>query len=332
MYAILDKDDHSGLWRDPTLIVVCGEALIDIIPAGDGTPRSVPGGGPFNTARALARLGAPTSFLGRLSTDALGVTLARELAADGADLSLVSYGPEPTTLAVANLEGEGLAEYEFFVRGTSAPNLTPEMLPSSLPPGVTALHVGTLGLVLEPMATTLSELARRESEHRVLMLDPNIRSSLVTDAKEYRHRLDELIAHSTIVKASDGDMGWMFPGLDREAAAGRVLAGGARLVLVTLGAAGALAASSTHRVRSAAPTVELVDTIGAGDAFGAAVLAWLHDHNALRPDLELAEHELESMLDFANLVGAITCTRVGADPPWRADLADDKRGSFLTLH
>lgn len=312
------------------MIVVCGEALIDIIPAGDGTRRPVPGGGPFNTARALARLGAPTSFLGRLSTDALGVVLARELAADGADLSLVSYGPESTTLAVADLEGEGHAGYEFFVHGTSAPNLTRDMLPSGLPAGVTAVHVGTLGLVLEPMATTLTELALRESERRVLMLDPNIRSNLVTDTEEYRHRLDELIAHSTIVKASDSDMGWLFPELDCEAAAGRVLARGARLVLVTLGAAGALAASSTHRVRAAAPRVEVVDTIGAGDAFGAAVLAWLHDHNALRRDLQLAEDELESMLDFANLVAAITCTRVGADPPWRAELAEDTRGRFKT--
>ena len=312
------------------MIVVCGEALIDIIPAGDGTRRSVPGGGPFNTARALARLGAPTSFLGRLSTDALGVMLARELAADGVDLSLVGYGPESTTLAVASLQGEGLVEYEFFVRGTSAPNLTPEMLPSSLPPGVTALHVGTLGLVLEPMATTLTELALRESEGRVLMLDPNIRSSLVTDTKVYRRRLDQLIAHSTIVKASESDMGWLFPELECEVAAGRVLARGARLVLVTLGAAGAFAATSTHRIRVAAPKVDVVDTIGAGDAFGAAVLAWLHDHNVLRPDLDLAEDDLESMLSFANLVAAITCTLVGADPPWRAELADDTRGRFKT--
>jgi fructokinase len=304
------------------LIVVCGEALIDIVPAADGTRKPMPGGGPFNTARALARLGAPTAFLGRLSTDAFGVMLAQQLKADGADLSLVSYGPESTTLAVAELDGQGLAEYDFFVKGTSAPNLTPEMLPARLPAGVTALHIGTLGLVLEPMATTLVELALRERDHRLVMLDPNIRSNLVTDASEYRDRLDGLVAHSTIVKASETDLAWLFPELDSEAGADRLLALGARLVLVTLGAAGALASSPSGQVRVAAPEVEVVDTIGAGDAFGAAVLAWLHDHDALRADLTLDNEQLRSMLSFACLVAAITCTRVGADPPWRAELAE----------
>ena len=303
------------------MIVVCGEALIDIVPAEDGTWRPMPGGGPFNTARALARLGAPTAFLGRLSTDAFGVMLARQLEADGADLSLVSYGPESTTLAVAELDGEGLAEYDFFVKGTSAPNLTPEMLPTPLPAEVHALHIGTLGLVLEPMASTLTEMALREGDHRLVMLDPNIRSNLVTDAKEYRERLDGLIARSTIVKASETDIEWLFPGLDSEAGADRLLDHGARLVLVTLGPAGAIATGASGRVRVAAPEVEVVDTIGAGDAFGAAVLAWLHDHDALRGDLALDHDELKSMLSFACLVAAITCTRVGADPPWRAELA-----------
>ncbi|OLC14556.1 MAG: hypothetical protein AUH32_05310 [Actinobacteria bacterium 13_1_40CM_66_12] len=304
------------------MIVVCGEALIDIVPAEDGTRRPMPGGGPFNTARALARLGAPTAFLGRLSTDAFGVMLARQLEADGADLSLVSYGPESTTLAVAELDGDGLAEYDFFVKGTSAPNLTPEMLPTTLPAEVRALHIGTLGLVLEPMASTLTEMALREGDHRLVMLDPNIRSNLVTDAKEYRERLDGLIARSTIVKASETDIEWLFPGLGSEAGADRLLDLGARLVLVTLGPAGAIAAGASGRVRVAAPEVEVVDTIGAGDAFGAAVLAWLHDHDALRADLALDHGKLKSMLSFACLVAAITCTRVGADPPWRRELAE----------
>jgi len=307
------------------LIVVCGEALIDILPAADGTRRPAPGGGPFNSARALARLGAPTSFLGRLSTDSFGVMLRQELEADGADLSLVSYGPEPTTLAVAELDGDGLAEFEFFVQGTSAPNLTRDMLPERLAADVTAVHVGTLGLVLEPMATTLTEMAEREGEQRVLMLDPNIRSRLVMDVKEYRRRLDALIARSTIVKASEADLAWLYPESDCEAGADRLLDLGARLVLVTLGAAGAMAASSAGTFRVAAPQVTVVDTIGAGDAFGAAVLAWLHDHDALRPDLSLDREELESMVGFACLVAAITCTRAGADPPWRSELADGTR-------
>ena len=309
------------------MIVVCGEALIDIIPAGDDTRRPVPGGGPFNTARALARLGAPTAFLGRLSTDAFSIVLAHELVADGADLSLVSYGPEPTTLAVAELDGDGLAEYEFYVHGTSAPNLTLEMVPAKLPAQVNALHIGTLGLVLEPMATTLIEVAKRESKHRLLMVDPNVRPQVVTDAEQFRGRLDRLVGHSTIVKASEGDLAWLYPQLGCEAAAGRMLDLGARLVVVTLGSDGALAVSSAGTVRVAAPKVEVVDTIGAGDAFGAGILAWLHDRDTLRPGLALDKKGLASMLSFACLVAAITCTRAGADPPWRAELAKGTAGA-----
>src|ERR1700674_2433504 len=129
------------------MVVVGGEALIDRLPGTDS-----PGGGPFNTARALARLGIPTQFLGRLSTDAFGRQLRDLLAADGADLSLTSFGREPTTLAIADVDPDGHAAYRFIIDGTSAPNLTRQMLPASLPSGVRALHVGTLGLLFEPIA------------------------------------------------------------------------------------------------------------------------------------------------------------------------------------
>jgi fructokinase len=307
------------------VIVVCGEALIDMISNGDGTQSAAPGGGPFNTARALARLGAPTAFLGRLSEDVFGRQLAGLLASDGASLELASIGPEPTTIAMADVDSEGFAEYQFLVQGTSAPNLSPDMVPEQFGPDVNALHVGTLGLVLEPMASTLAALIDREHGGRLVMLDPNIRSKLVTDAGGYRRRLDELIAVSTIVKASEADLAWLVPELDREAAAERVLGRGAGMVVVTLGAEGAFAVNSKGHVQVEAPKVEVVDTIGAGDAFGAGVLAWLHDHNALRPDVKLEKEELSSMLSFACLVAAITCTRVGAEPPWRAELGEGVR-------
>ena len=307
------------------MIVVCGEALIDMISNGDGTQSAAPGGGPFNTARALARLGVPTAFLGRLSEDVFGRQLADLLVSDGASLELASIGPEPTTIAMADVDGEGFAEYQFLIQGTSAPNLTPDMIPEQFGPNVSAVHVGTLGLVMEPIASTLAALVHREHGGRLVMLDPNIRARLVTDDREYRRRLDGLIAVSTIVKASEADLAWLFPELDREAAAERVLAQGASMVVVTLGAEGAFAANSNGQVRVEAPKVEVVDTIGAGDAFGAAVLAWLHDHNALRPDVSLENEELRSMLSFACLVAAITCTRVGAEPPWRAELGEGVR-------
>jgi fructokinase len=320
------------------MVVVAGEALIDqmILPrpsrgrVGVGGIDS-PGGGPFNTARALARLEVPTQFLGRLSTDAFGGQLRDLLAADGADLSLTSFGPEPTTLAIADLGADGQAAYRFVIDGTSAPNLTPQMVPASLAPDVKALHVGTLGLVFEPVATTITALVEREHRNRLVMVDPNIRPSALSLSSPsplagegrgggYRARLDRIIAQSTIVKASDADATWLYPGLDLQSAARALLAHGPRLVVVTLGADGAFGVSADTEVRVPAPSVRVVDTIGAGDAFGAGLLAWLHDHGRLTHDLSLETDELRAALEFACLIASVTCTRAGADPPRRAEL------------
>lgn len=301
------------------MIVVCGEALIDMIHNGDRTQRAMPGGGPFNTARALARLGVPTGFLGHLSDDAFGKQLASMLEADGASLEYATVGPEKTTIAVAEVDSDGLAEYQFLVQGTSAPNLTSDMVPADFGPEVNALHLGTLGLVLEPMAGTLVDLARREHGRRLLMLDPNIRPGLAPD-DEYRDRLRNVIALSTIVKGSDTDLAWLYPGLEYDRAAERILDEGVPVVVVTLGAEGAFGATAHARIHVPAPQVHVVDTIGAGDAFGAALLAWLYDHDCISPDLRLDERELRAALDYACLAAAITCTRAGADPPRKAEM------------
>ena len=297
------------------MIVVCGEALIDRI----GGLNS-PGGGPFNTARALARLGTPTQFLGRLSTDASGLQLRELLGADGADLAMTSIGPEPTTLAIIEVDGAGHAAYRFVSEGTSAPNLTSQMVPASFAPSVNALHVGTLGLVFEPIATTIAALVDREHTKRLVMVDPNIREPMLHGADGYRPRLDRIIAQSTIVKASDADVAWLFPTLPFLEAARALLARGPRLVIVTLGAEGAVGISVDSEVKVLAPAVQVVDTIGAGDAFGAALLAWLHDHSKLSRDLRLERDELRGALEFACLVASLTCTRAGADPPWSREL------------
>lgn len=301
------------------MIVVCGEALIDMIQDGDGNQHAAPGGGPFNTTRALARLGVPTAFLGRLSNDAFGHRLAGLLESDGASLEFASFGPEPTTTAFARQNSDGLVEYRFQIDGTSAPHLTPDMLPPSLGDGVTAIHVGTLGLMLEPMASTLAGLVRRESGGRLVMLDPNIRLGL-EPGEDYRERLFQVIALSAIVKGSDEDMAWLYPGIDYERAAEQLLADGPALAVVTLGARGAFAVHRGIRVRVESPPVKVVDTIGAGDAFGAALLAWLHHHGAIRPDLHLAQTDLQAALEFACIAASITSARAGADPPWNHEM------------
>lgn len=281
------------------MVVVCGEALMDVVQG-----RASPGGGPFNTARALAKLGVPAAFLGRLSDDEYGRELASRLAEDGVSLALATIGHERTTVAIADVDKAGVAEYRFEVDGTSAPNLTVDMVPPRLAPDVAALHVGTLGLVLEPMASTLSELVSREHQGRLVMLDPNIRQAMPPD----RQRLNKVIARSTIVKGSDADMAWLFPGASHQDAAERLLVMGARLVVVTLGADGVFAAHRDIRLSVAAVPVVAARTIGAGDAFGAGLLAWLHDHDAVSPSLHLERAQLQSALEFANRTAATYLT------------------------
>lgn len=285
-----------------------------------GTRRRYPGGGPFNTARALARLGVPTAFVGRLSEDPFGRWLSCLLERDGASLAFASAGPEPTTLAVAKVNDAGQAAYDFHISGTSAPNFISDMVQSQLPPTVAALHIGTLGLVLEPMASTIVRLVERAGPGRLVMLDPNIRPALVVDAESYRQRLHSVVGRSTIVKTSEEDLAWLYPSSSYEQAAETLVGRGVRLVVVTLGARGAYAAIGSYRVSVGAPHVLVVDTIGAGDAFGAAVLAWLHDKGELRADFKLSVAELRSLLEFACLVASITCSRQGADPPTRAEV------------
>jgi fructokinase len=193
------------------------------------------------------------------------------------------------------------------------------MIPAEFGPDVTALHLGTLGLVLEPMASTLVDLVARERGRRVIMLDPNVRIGLAPES-DYRDRLHSVITQSTIVKASDDDLAWLYPGLEYEQAADRILSEGVALVVVTLGAQGAYGAHDDHRVRVSAPPVEVVDTIGAGDAFGAGLLAWLHDHDAVRTDLHLDKHQLEAAIGYACLAASLTCTRAGAEPPWKSEM------------
>jgi fructokinase len=313
------------------VILVCGEALMDVLVEIDGSRHPIPGGGPFNTARALARLGIPTAFLGRLSEDAYGQRLAEELVAAGASLDCASRGPEPTTVALAEVDQAGVAHYQFQTEGTSAQNLTLSMLPERPGPEVEALHVGTLGLVLEPMATTLVELVRREQGRRLVMVDPNIRPQVIADRSRYRRRLeDDLLPACTIVKASEQDLLWLYPDLNVEAACARVLEGGPQLMIATLGANGAFGLTRLARAKVSVPPVDVVDTIGAGDVFGAALLTWLYDRRMLGTDLCLEAEQLEAMLHFACLAASWSCMQAGAASPSRRDLlAFDRSGGVL---
>ena len=300
------------------MILVAGEALVDLTPArcGDGTgylPR--PGGSPYNVAIGLGRLDVPVGYLGRLSTDTFGRLLREHLQASQVSLTYVLDAEEATTLAFVHLSDDEEPEYAFYTEGTAGRVLLPEHLPP-VPEGA-AMHFGSFSLALEPGASTLEGLMRRESRRRLLCLDPNVRPGLVADRDDYLRRLEGLVRLADLVKVSRADLAWLYPGQAPEAVASRWLGFGPPLVLVTLGKGGAAAFGAAAHASAATPPVTVVDTVGAGDAFTSAALAWLHRHDALdRRGLEtLGAAALEALLAFANGIAADTCTRPGADPP-----------------
>lgn len=299
-------------------VVVGGEALVDLVPLGQHplaplAPRL--GGGPYNVAVGLGRLGTPATMLTRLSADAFGDALLARLRDSGVDEALVQRGVEPSTLAVVTLDEGGAARYSFHVAG-AADRLVAD--PGELPPDTAALAVGTLSLVLEPGASVYADLARRATEQGVFVsLDPNIREALVTDPERVRARLDGIARGAGLVKLSDEDARWW----------GRspsdLLAAGTAAVVVTRGADGLVVHTRSGEVAVPADTSRpVVDTIGAGDSVHSALLGYLHAADLLdRTRLAALDQEgWRDALGFAARVAGWTCSRAGAEPPTRAEL------------
>jgi len=300
-------------------VVVSGEALIDLVLARDGSLAGHPGGGPYNVARTLGRLEQPVAYLGRLSTDGFGTRLRLELEADGVLLDSVVATDAPTTLALAELDPAGAAQYHFYEAGTSAPGLTLEAASAALPERLAVFYLGTLGLVFEPMATTLEALVARVGDGTLVALDPNCRPTMIPDPAAFRGRLKRLLARTDVLKASEEDLAWIAPGEDPVVAARALLGGDHALALVTLGGDGALAVTREQAIEVRSPAVAVIDTIGAGDAFMGAFLARWRHLGLGRSDLHRLA-EIEQAATFACRVAAITCSRAGADPPRLAEL------------
>jgi len=301
------------------MIVVAGESLVDLLVRPDGSVEATPGGGPYNTARALGRLGIPVAFVGRLSNDRFGRILRERLAADGVDLRSIRSTDDPTLLAVAELDEHGSASYRFHTASTAAPGFVPADLPGGLPPETTAFHVGTLGLVLEPIATTIEGLVESAGPDVLVVMDLNCRPAAIRDVAAYRARLDRLFARVDLVKASTDDLAWLAPDLETAATARSIVRLGPRVVLVTDGAGPVRVVTGAGLEIVPVPATEVVDSVGAGDAFGAGFLAaWFEGGRGPR---ELAD--TAAVVDatrFAVRVGAMTAMRAGADPPTRAEL------------
>ena len=308
------------------MIGVCGEALIDFTPLQVGgelayTPR--PGGSPCNVAIGLARLDKHTAFIGKLSGDPFGDILHAHLTRNGVDVRWLARGNEPTALAFVISDNEGGHDFAFYGSDTAEQTLTRADIPAALPHDVTALHFGSYSLMLGESALTYETLMRRESPNRVISLDPNVRPALFPNRAAYRQRIESLLPLATLVKASAEDLAWLYPTEKPQDVAARWRDAGPSVVIVTLGAEGAIGISGNALVSIPALRVDIADTVGAGDAFMSALLARLDDGGLLNRDAlaTLSALALKDALEYANRAAAIACMRVGADPPTQELLA-----------
>jgi fructokinase len=289
------------------MLLVCGEALIDLVGQPDGSYLPRPGGGPANTAVTLGRLGVAVGMAARFSTDPFGDQIRRHLLQSDVDLASSRTVDEPTTLAVATLDDAGRAQYGFYWQGTADWQWTDVELPVPSP-DVRAVVVGSLAIALPPGRDAVGEWVRAYG--RPIVLDPNVRPSLLGDRAAYRLRLDPLVAAATVVKVSDEDLAWTHPGQDPVHVARDW---NRPLTVVTRGAEGAVGILADGAVVEVpGRQVDVVDTVGAGDSFTGGLLSAL--------DLDDLDGTLRPALQRAVEVSAVTCGRAGADPPWIAEL------------
>jgi fructokinase len=308
------------------MILSCGDALIDFVPAraADGREAVTPavGGSCLNIAVGLARLGIPTGFVGGISTDLFGRMIADHAAASNVDLRHATRSDRQTTLAFVRLIA-GESQYAFYDTETASANWTYRRGSMAFD-AVDAVHIGSTTLVHDGGAAEAGLLIADAKPTATISFDPNCRPNLVRDQKAYRARMSAFAANADVVRMSDVDFEYLFGEEDFAARAAALLATGPSLVVITRGTNGALA---WHRAAGAvevdAPTVDVVDTIGAGDSFQAALLFALHRLGRIARDKlqTIDAGDLRRVLSFACRCAALTCTRAGADPPWRDEIS-----------
>ncbi len=304
------------------MYLVCGEALFDLFTEGergDGLALSArPGGSPFNVAIGLTRLGHRAALHTGLSTDVLGRRLHGLLAREGVCLDYVVDKPHRTTVVLVALDDAGVARYSFYGEHGADRELVLAELPV-LDERVGGLHFGSYTLVAEPTASSFAALAQREHGRRLISLDPNVRPTVEPDMRIWRERLAQWRRLADIVKVSEEDLQLLHPGRDIDQVAREWLQAPTQLLVVTRGAAGALGYGAQGRVEIPGIEVEVVDTVGAGDSFQAALLSQLPDRAALG-EAAASPQRLRRILEHAARAAAITCSRAGADPPHAHEL------------
>ena len=292
-------------------IWVCGEVLIDVLPSGP-----VVGGGPANTAKALARLGHDVHFIDGISSDAFGQSARAELLRDGVNLDLALTSEKPTCTATVSLDAQGGASYEFLIDGTATFDFHSSWLPDPYRYQPQVLHIGTLVTVIEPGASALYDWAMQVAEFAPIVFDPNIRPSVQPDRDLYEAAVEKWAGLSAVIKVSDDDLAWLFPNQSIDDVANRWINDGVFLVVVTRGANGLVGYTADGRVDVPGVKVDVVDTVGAGDTVGAIVVEAMIEHGLI----ELRGDTLQEVLSRAAGAAAITCSRQGAQPPYKHEL------------
>ena len=307
------------------MLMICGEALLDVFAAGETrtglTLDASVGGSPFNLAVGLARLGQPVGFFSAISAGFAGERLMRALDAEGVDTRAVVRLDAPTTLSLIGLDAQGVPSYAFYGEGCADRLLHAADL-ARVPPTVSVVNVGSYATVVEPIASTLRALVERERGRALIAFDPNIRLNVEPDLARWRAQLAWMLPRVDLLKISDEDLELLQPGTAPADFAADALAHGAKAVVVTRGALGALGWTALASATILSVPVNVVDTVGAGDTFQAALLTWLAEHGALNATAlaALAPAALRDALAFAARAAAITCSRRGADMPRRSEL------------
>ena len=329
------------------MIICCGEALIDMVRTNfQGRTQGflpLPGGSPYNTAIAIARLGVPVMFLGKYSKDFFGEMLLQRLRENNVKDELIIRSELNTTLAFVKLEEGKEPEYVFYTEGAADRSLCIDDLPKKIPADIRCICFGSISMTMEPIATAIETLILRENALQglgksapVISFDPNIRPFMIKNKKAFIGRMEKWIAASTIAKISSADFSYIYPNMDKEKALQKILTMGPRLVIGTLGPEGALALlrhNDGNLIRVKAPVVDLPvkDTIGAGDTFHGAFLSWLELNGKMsRASLaSMTETELYDGLFFANKAASLVCSRQGAEPPSFREVENlkEKKGS-----
>ncbi len=297
-------------------IWVCGEVLIDLIPGADGVRVPHVGGGPANTAKALARLGHEVQFIDGISSDQYGVMSRKELLDDEVKLDLALKSDKPTCLAIVSLAENGGASYEFEIDGTATFDFSLDWLPDPSRYKPNVLHIGTLVTVIQPGADVLYDWAIRVAEFAPIVFDPNIRPAVMGDRDKYQMAVEKWAAISSVIKVSDDDMAWLYPDQKYQDVAQRWISDGAALVVITRGAEGLLGITADGSVEVPGVKIEVADSVGAGDTVGAIIVEAMIEKGILN----LTDEVLKATLHRAAVAAGITCSRKGAQPPYKHEL------------